>query len=441
MPPALIVLEHATEKPAEDCALASALVERLADGSQGMVCLHRLRDRGAAFPQGGNAEHVLAEGRLADNSLFWVERATSSQVRFCEADDLPDVGSGALVVAFNPIIAPSLTASKIRDRFDALGCRPLWLRAVSDEKGLAVRALDECTDGEDVAHAECDAYARWSLRDEGLSALLTDRFGLAPPSAEARQTSTGRRAHLAVRIAVVGESAHLHDVFPAVLAALGDAADDGDVAVEADLVSPKGLSGADWSSCLAAADGLVLPGGSDLSQVEGQIQAASVAMAGGLPTLGLCLGMQSMTVAAARTAAGLSGATLEEVDPDGSCLLFQRLKNGQGLALHRLGEAPLRVAPATRLAECCGEGPLRERLNHRYGLVEDFASLLEAAGLRICARTDDGSVVEGVEMSDHPFFVGLQSHPELSSRAGAPHPVFRAFLRTAAQHRSNKAPA
>lgn len=437
--PPLLVVEHATGKPSADCAVASALVEQIADCTKATVSLLRLRDRDTSFSQPGSAEHVLAEGRLADNSLLWAERATSSRVRFFERDSLPDAGAESLVIAFNPVLTPRLAAPDLRRRIDAMGRQPHWLLVAEDGNDLLVCATDEGAAGRDVARAERDSFGRWILRDQGLNALWAERFGLPAPLEPTRATPPGRGKQPTVRVVVVGEASHFRDIYPAVLVALGDAADEFDAAIEMDFVSPKDLGRADWITRLAAADGLALPGGSDLGQVDGQIQAASVAMVGGLPTVGLCLGMQSMAVAAARTAAGLPDSNLEEIDPEGPCLLFRRLEDERGRPLHRLGEARIRVLPDTRLADCCREGMPLGRLNHRYALAETFAQRLEAAGLRICARSDDGSVVEGVEISDHPFFIGLQSHPELSSRANAPHPVLRCFLRAAANRRRSTA--
>lgn len=432
--PPVLVVEHAADTPAADCAVAGALAGPLADGLDTTMTLLRLRDSDAAFPQAGAAEHVLAAGRLADNALFWIERAMGPRVRHVEAADLPDTGSGPLVVAYNPILAPRQAAADLNRRVDQAGPQGLWLRAAADGDGVAVSLVQDGTASPCVARGDRDRYGRWMLRDAGLDALWAERFGLpAPPAPTA---SPARDTEPAAKLVVVGETAHLRDVFPAVLAALGDAADETGTVAAVDVVSPRGLNRAAWQACLDSADGLVLPGGSDLDQVAGQVQAASLAMASGLPTLGLCLGMQTMSVAAARTpAAGLPDANLEEVDPAGPCHLFRRLTNERGEPRHRLGAAEVCPVPGTRLAAYCGAATRLERLNHRYALAETLVPALEAGGLRVCARSVDGAIVDGVEIPEHPFFVGLQCHPELSSRPAVPHPLVRGFLQAAVAHR------
>lgn len=435
-PPAALIVEHSTDKPSEDCAVAGLLLARLVHGSAESVSFARLRDRDVAFRQPGSAEHVMPDGRLVDNSVLWVDRGASSRARFVEVADLSALdATGSMVVAVNRVLAPHVAMPDLAGRLRSSGHTMVRLRAATRGDEVAVTASDD--DGADrhVADARRDAFGRWRLKDRGLDAVLADRFGIVAPSEESVAAAASNRpeAHLLV----IGESAHLRDVFPAVLAALGDAADHADLAARTRIVSPKGLTGGNWPACLEGADGLVLPGGSDLDQVDGQVAAASVAMAGGLPTVGLCLGMQSMAVAVARTTPGFESAHLAEVDPDGPCPLFQRLKDGNGDPAHKVGAGRLRIVPGTRLAACCGDTTLLERLNHRHALTDADATPLRGAGLRVCARLDDGSAIEGVEVSAHPFFIGLQSHPELSSRPAAPHPLLAAFLGAAASRRAS----
>ena len=408
-PPRLIVAQ-AADTPAADCAVASLLADRLAAGAKGPVSLVRLRRTDAAFPQPGSAEHVLAEGRLADNSLLWAERADGPRLRVQELPDLPEPGGDALVVAWNPLLAPDRSLVEIERR---LGPDALALQVAGRDGVLEVRLAAEGAAGRGLAAAERDLYGRWRLEDRGLA----ERLGLAVSSGPA--SARGEKGSSGPRVVVVGEAGHFREVFPAVSAALGDAAEQAGLAARIDCVSPRGLDRGDWAGRLAAADGLVLPGGSDLGQVEGQIQAAALAAASGLPTIGLCLGMQTMTAAVARRTAGLPEANLEEAEPGGACHVFRRLKDEGGRPWHRLGAVRTRVLPGSRLAACCGEETLLERVNHRYALNEDLADRLESAGLRISARGEAGTIADAVELPDHPFFHRPAEPPGAVEPAGA----------------------
>lgn len=246
------------------------------------------------------------------------------------------------------------------------------------------------------------------LRDntQTLIRLTRDRFGrwLSTPPAE---------SGISLRIGLVGREADHRLVYPATLGSLGDAAS----ALGFDL-NIRFLQPTDLSTGLQEIDslhGIVLPGGSSMAAVNGQIRVAQKTFAHRLPTLGLCLGMQSMMTAAVRQSAGFEQAILAEVAPSAAQHSFVAFANGS----HRCGVLPF---TSTLLP-----GNIAEmHYNHRYRFNLQFLPQLTASGVSISAQT--GDIVEAISLPGHPFWHGVQGHPELMSRPDAPHPLFTALL-------------
>lgn len=229
--------------------------------------------------------------------------------------------------------------------------------------------------------------------------IPADEFG------RPRRTTASRAAHdRPCKIGLLGNPLYLGRGYPAVLARLGDAAERVDAAVRPVLVPADGDR---VSEALDDLDGIVLPGGSDMAQVDQQIRVAATALARGLPTLGLCLGMQSMLTAAIRSAIW-PDAALEEIAGPGSHRSFVRMVSGSGTACHRVGECHFRPAPGTRLHAIIPRGAFI-RMNHRYSFNRD----IETGYLPDFAFHWSGRTLDAIESRIHPFFIGLQGHPEL----------------------------
>jgi len=224
--------------------------------------------------------------------------------------------------------------------------------------------------------------------------ILADALGRPRLAAAIPPPASGR----ACRVGIVGEALHHRLVYPAVLATLADAAERAGLAVEPvffDGAIPSGL------------DGLILPGGCDMRQVPAQIAAAQTALDQDLPTLGLCLGMQSM--ATALIGARWPDAAFEEIAGPGERRSFVRLRDGDGGAQHRLGERRLIPRPDSCLARLLPDGAA-VRVNHRYALNPEIVADPPAGSVLHVAA--DG-VAEAIEVPAHRFFLGLQGHPEL----------------------------
>lgn len=165
------------------------------------------------------------------------------------------------------------------------------------------------------------------------------------------------------------------------------------------------------------------------------ILAARYAREHKVPYLGICLGMQIAVIEFARDMAGLAGANSGEFDPDCPYKVIdfmpgQSDKIDKGGTL-RLGSWPCQTAPGTLLERCYGQPLIHERHRHRYEFSNDYRQSLEEAGLTLSGTSPDGRLVEAVELKDHPFFLGVQFHPEFKSRPNRPHPIFHGFVSAA----------
>jgi CTP synthase len=231
-------------------------------------------------------------------------------------------------------------------------------------------------------------------------------------------------------ICLVGREHDHRNVYPAALVSLQDAAAALDLAIAIRFIDPRDSDAALYED----AAGILLPGGSDMGNVPGQIRAARFALARGVPVLGLCLGMQTMTTAFAQRVLGDGMVNLAEADPEARTKSFVAMAaemTADGSAIlpeHRTGDATVDLVPGTRLAALMGMQTMRVRCNHRFHLAPSLRRDLQEAGLVVSATSFAGRVVDAVEWPAHPFFLGLQGHPELAPATSAPHPVFLAFL-------------
>ena len=186
---------------------------------------------------------------------------------------------------------------------------------------------------------------------------------------------------------------------------------------------------------LSPCDGILVPGGFGSRGIEGMILAAKYAREKGIPYLGLCLGMQIAVIEFARHVCGWADANSGEFDPVSAHKVIDYLPDqnddvDKGGTL-RLGAYPCRIVPGTLMARCYGQELIRERHRHRYEFMNAFREDLEKAGLVLSGTSPDGSIVETVELRDHPFYLGVQFHPEFKSRPNKPHPLFLGFLEAA----------
>ena len=279
------------------------------------------------------------------------------------------------------------------------------------------------------------------LERQGLDSVVCRELGLntrEPDLAEWRDmVERIKRRGEPIRVALVGKYVQLHDAYLSVSEALSHASYELGRQVEITWVDSESVTPETVHDVFRYVDGILVPGGFGARGIEGKILAAQYAREHGVPYLGLCLGMQIAVIEFARHVAGWADANSGEFDPDSSHKVIDFMPGqsddiDKGGTL-RLGAWPCVIAPGTKLAECYGKAEISERHRHRYELNNDFRAALSDAGLTVSGASPDGRLAEAVEITGHPFFVGVQYHPEFKSRPNKPHPLFLGFLR-AAEH-------
>jgi len=243
-----------------------------------------------------------------------------------------------------------------------------------------------------------------------------------------------RKIDKTIKIALVGKYTELHDAYLSVVEALYHAGLGVGVHVEVDWISSERFDTEDAASVLAGVDGIIVPGGFGERGVEGIVEAAGYARKNNVPVFGICLGMQCMTIEFARSKAGLSDANSAEISPNAESLLFKIMANADNPMSDdtiRLGAYNVDLAEGSIAADMYGKKTISERHRHRYAFNNAFRTELEAAGMVFSGISSEGNITEVIELprSEHPFFVGVQYHPEFKSRPNRPHPLFGAFVK------------
>ena len=241
-----------------------------------------------------------------------------------------------------------------------------------------------------------------------------------------------------VKIALVGKYTQLPDAYLSVIEALHHAGTYLGKHVEVELVDGEALSDDNAEQVLGDALGILVPGGFGKRAFDGKIAAARYAREHRVPYLGICLGMQVAVCEFARDVLGYADASSSEFDPQCAHAVIDLLDEQEGVTekggTMRLGAYPCALVAGTLAAEAYGEALVQERHRHRYEFNSAYREELEAAGLVVSGTSPDGKLVEMVELRRdlHPWFVATQAHPEFKSRPTRPHPLFREFVRAAA---------
>ncbi|MDR3376877.1 MAG: CTP synthase [Ancalomicrobiaceae bacterium] len=246
-----------------------------------------------------------------------------------------------------------------------------------------------------------------------------------------------------VTIAVVGKYTELKDAYKSLIEALVHGGIANKVKVKIDWIGSETFEKEDPAPFLEHVHGILVPGGFGMRGTEGMIAAAGYARRRKIPYFGICFGMQMAVIEATRNLAGVAKAGSTEFGPCEEPVVGLLTEWIKGNELHRrqiggdmggtmrLGAYRALLTPGSRIAEIYGKTEIEERHRHRYEVNVAYRERLEAKGLRFAGISPDGVLPETVEMLDHPWFIGVQYHPELKSRPFEPHPLFRSFIAAA----------
>ena len=235
-----------------------------------------------------------------------------------------------------------------------------------------------------------------------------------------------------VTVGLVGKYVQLHDAYLSVAEALQHAGYALGTKVNIDWIDSETLTQETYGKMLSHVDGILVPGGFGGRGIEGMILAAKYAREQKKPYFGICLGMQIAVIEYARNAAGLTDANSGEFAPDCAHKVIDFMPGqsdevAKGGTL-RLGSYPCVVGAGTTMHRCYGSDLIHERHRHRYEFNNDFREVLQNAGLTLSGTSPDDRLVETVELTERPFYVGVQFHPEFKSRPNKPHPLFQGFV-------------
>jgi CTP synthase len=253
-----------------------------------------------------------------------------------------------------------------------------------------------------------------------------------------------------VRVAIVGKYVRLEDAYKSIAEALTHGGMANRVKVRAEWIDAEIFEREDAAPHLERFHAILVPGGFGERGTEGKIKAAQFAREKGVPYLGICLGMQMAVIEAARNLAGVADAGSEEFDNEagkkrftpvvyhlkewvqGNHKVERRLDDDKGGTM-RLGAYTAVLTPGSRVAGIYGATEIEERHRHRYEVDVAYRQRLEACGMEFSGMSPDGRLPEIIEYRDHPWFIGVQFHPELKSKPFAPHPLFADFIRAAVE--------
>ena len=285
-----------------------------------------------------------------------------------------------------------------------------------------------------------------AMEKENLAQVVCESLHLPCPEPDlsdwTHMVEALRHPNKEVTIALVGKYIQLHDAYLSVVEALkhGGIASHANVHlkwVDSELVTEENVA-----EYLSDVDGVLVPGGFGNRGIEGMITAIRYARENKIPFLGLCLGMQLTIVEYARNVLGYHDAHSIEMNPNTMHPVIALMPDQDGIedigGTLRLGAYPCVLADGSKAQELYGEKEISERHRHRYEVNNDFRKALTENGMVLSGVSPDGRIVEMVELSDHPFYIATQAHPEFKSRPNRPHPLFRGLIAAAAEYHAAK---
>lgn len=284
------------------------------------------------------------------------------------------------------------------------------------------------------------------LEESGFSTVVCRELDLqteAPDLDEWEQLAERiRNRSKEVHIALVGKYVKLHDAYLSVAEALNHAGYEWNTYIKIHWIDSESITKENTEELFAGIDGIIVPGGFGNRGIEGMVQAAKYARENKVPYFGICLGMQIAVIEYARNVLGLANAHSGEFDEQCEHKVIDFMP-GQSDSIDkggtlRLGSYPCKIKSGTKMELCYETEEIQERHRHRYEFNNDYRDSLEQAGLVVSGVSPDNRLVEAVELGEHPFYVGVQFHPEFKSRPNQSHPLFKGFISAALEKSERK---
>ncbi len=277
------------------------------------------------------------------------------------------------------------------------------------------------------------------LENEQLAQRVCECLGLPCPEPDLKAwrklTADFEDPKHKVTIAIVGKYVALHDAYLSVVEALKHGGIANLTEVEIRWVDAEDVTADNAADILNGVNGIIVPGGFGSRGTEGKIAAAHYARINKVPYLGICLGMQLAIVEFARYACGLADAASSELSPETTNPVIHILPEKENLedigGTLRLGSYPCVLTEGTKAYDLYGKKEIAERHRHRYEVNNDYRDILTQNGMILSGMSPDKRIVEMIELSDHPYFVATQAHPEFKSRPDMPHPLFSGLIKAA----------
>ena len=277
------------------------------------------------------------------------------------------------------------------------------------------------------------------LEKSGFSEVVCRELGIDAPAPDLTEwthvVSNIANRNKEVRIGLVGKYVQLHDAYLSVAEALNHAGFALNAHVNIEWIDSEEITPETVDVKLAGLKGVIVPGGFGDRGIEGMILTAQYAREHGIPYFGICLGMQIAVIEYARNVCGIADANSGEFDELCKNKVIDFMP-GQSDSIDkggtlRLGAYPCIIQAGTLMERCYNTLEIQERHRHRYEYNNDYRDILTDRGLTISGLSPDGKLVETVEIGDHPFYIGVQFHPEFKSRPNKPHPIFKGFVEAA----------
>lgn len=278
-----------------------------------------------------------------------------------------------------------------------------------------------------------------ALEEEGLAEQVIKRLKLHCGEKRLQDweemVARSRKLDREATVAIVGKYIELQDAYLSVVEALKHAAIFHRCKLHLKWIASEEITEKNAGAMLQNLDGILIPGGFGTRGIEGKINAARYARENKIPFLGLCLGMQIAIIEFARHVCGLEGAHSKEIDAKTPYPVIDFLPGQNEYSMLggtlRLGKYPCKLKTGTKAHEAYGTELIEERHRHRYEVNNDYREVLEKNGMVLCGTSPNESIVEMVELPDHPWYVACQFHPEFKSRPNRPHPLFLGFMQAA----------